>query len=238
MLQLLIVQKDGLQRSEIRPTSMSYYWSPPVSFYTALLGQRWRRYLRRKLNLRISGNRRPVEVPMPESKSGIIAANVTMKSIRLFRLLLQFWGSSGESVGCGHSTFVPSSESLSFAATASPNSILASLWYKYDEVSGKRRMDHREDWVLTQDRWRGVQLVVRGKTRGRFPHRERRWRRCRCCRVSQTTCWPVERYLSEKYGPVFDWEFFAPITCSCSLGHEWNRKQMVSILWCQERGHK
>lgn len=64
---------------------------------------------------------------MPESKSGTIAANVTTSRRRLFRPRLQFCGSSSESVGWGHSTLVPSLESFSRAATASPNSIFASL---------------------------------------------------------------------------------------------------------------
>jgi hypothetical protein len=39
-----------------------------------------------------------------------------------------FCGSSGSSVGWGHRTLVPSLVNLSLEATASPNSILASLW--------------------------------------------------------------------------------------------------------------
>ena len=65
--------------------------------------------------------------PMPESKSGTMAASVMIRSWRLLRLFDQFCGSSGESVGCGHRTFVPSSVSLRRAATASPSSIFASL---------------------------------------------------------------------------------------------------------------
>ena len=65
--------------------------------------------------------------PIPESKSGTIAARVMIISCRVLRPSLQFCGSLGESVGCGQRTFVPSRESLSLAATASPNSILASL---------------------------------------------------------------------------------------------------------------
>lgn len=40
---------------------------------------------------------------------------------------LTFWGSSGSSEGCGHSTLVPSGESLRRDATFSPNSMRASL---------------------------------------------------------------------------------------------------------------
>lgn len=64
---------------------------------------------------------------MPESKSGTMAAIVMMINSEFFRRSDQFWGSSGESVGWGQSTFVPSAVSFSFAAIASPSSILASL---------------------------------------------------------------------------------------------------------------
>ena len=84
-------------------------------------------------------------LPMPESKSGTIAARVTTNNCMFLRksdhwepwsafehrrqgtLVPTFWGSSGSSVGCGQSTLVPSSDNFSLFAIASPNSILASL---------------------------------------------------------------------------------------------------------------
>lgn len=88
--------------------------------------------------------------PTPESKSGTIAARVMMIKCSSFRRLvhyvekrntfkfnsassqyghlgLTFWGSAGSSEGCGHSTLVPSGESLRRDATFSPNSMRASL---------------------------------------------------------------------------------------------------------------
>lgn len=65
--------------------------------------------------------------PIPESKSGTMAARVMMRRCKFLRPLLQFCGSRGESVGCGQSTFVPSAVSFSLAAIASPSSIWASL---------------------------------------------------------------------------------------------------------------
>ena len=64
---------------------------------------------------------------MAESKSGTTAASVMMNSCRFLRRILQFWGSSAESVGCGHSTFAPSSDSFNRAAMVAPSSIFASL---------------------------------------------------------------------------------------------------------------
>jgi len=68
-----------------------------------------------------------LSLPVAPVKSGTMAASVMMNNCKFLRRLLQFCGSRGESVGWGHRTFVPSGESLSLAAIASPSSTLASL---------------------------------------------------------------------------------------------------------------
>lgn len=83
-------------------------------------------------------------VPIPESKSGTMAAKVTMRSWRCLRRDDQFWGSFSESVGWGQRTVFPSFVSFSFAATASPSSILASLW---NSVQIQSNYQQGDEWT-------------------------------------------------------------------------------------------
>lgn len=73
-------------------------------------------------------------MPIPESKSGTMAASVMIKSNVFLRRSLQFCGSKSESVGWGQRTLVPSADSFSFDATSSPSSIFASLKMKMNNT--------------------------------------------------------------------------------------------------------
>ncbi len=63
-------------------------------------------------------------------------------------------------MGWGHSTFWPSRDNLSFDATASPNSILASLhWWR----SEKKSIRGKQDVLGVNDQAPGISLVERGE---------------------------------------------------------------------------
>lgn len=72
--------------------------------------------------------RRDQYIPRPESKSGTIDTRIRINKWTVFCHSGQFWGSNGESVGCGQRIFVPSFVNFSLEAIFSPNSLRASLF--------------------------------------------------------------------------------------------------------------
>ena len=124
MLQLGAPWVDGHDIDWLH-TLRSNRWWHQSSYYTVLPTQRWLQCLITHKQTEEGSN--SLRSPIPESKSGMAAASVIINSCRFLRRILQFWGSSDESVGCGHRTFVPSFDSFNRAATATPSSFSASL---------------------------------------------------------------------------------------------------------------
>ena len=93
--------------------------------------------------------------PMPASKSGTMYVSIIMNNCRFLHRILQFWGSSTELVGCGHTTFIQSFDSFNRAATATPSSFSASLdmltwsiWRFFN--SGKNRKTYPAGSIIKQ----------------------------------------------------------------------------------------